>query len=241
LGGQLTIARYKMNLSQRDVAEKIGVTPQIVSQWEKNQTKPAERRLEQLAEIYETRLKAPRPASGDEFADRQEELEHRVSALHFAGKDKKQKASAGNGRNNCVVLSEIYESDLTGDIKDLRDLPELYPFHLPAHALAGVRDPAALRVVQIAQDSLVPVFHPHDWLFVDTTVNKPVLSRGYYVIALDPEGIITRQIEPVRDEQSGETRYRLFTPNAAVPEQLLSKKDVRILGRVIGRLSIKQF
>jgi transcriptional regulator with XRE-family HTH domain len=88
-GGKLALARYKKNLSQHEVAKMLGVTPQMISLWEKNQQKTPARRLEQLKKIYETSLQnawASPPADVDEFADRQEQLEHQVTLLAANGK-----------------------------------------------------------------------------------------------------------------------------------------------------------
>lgn len=54
LGEKLSIRRKAKNLTQDDVAEKLGVTPQAVSKWENDQSCPDIMLLPAIADLYET-------------------------------------------------------------------------------------------------------------------------------------------------------------------------------------------
>jgi transcriptional regulator with XRE-family HTH domain len=54
LGERLHLARRRLRLSQAQVAARVGVTPQAVSQWEHDCATPPVGRLAQLAAILET-------------------------------------------------------------------------------------------------------------------------------------------------------------------------------------------
>ena len=50
----IKMARIRAGLSQKDVAEKLGVSAGAVSQWEKGITSPTAKRLKPLSEILGT-------------------------------------------------------------------------------------------------------------------------------------------------------------------------------------------
>ena len=54
LGEKLSEKRHSKNLTQDDVSEKLGVTPQAVSKWENDASCPDISLLPQLASLYET-------------------------------------------------------------------------------------------------------------------------------------------------------------------------------------------
>lgn len=51
LGKKIAIAREKNGLNQTQLAERLGISPQSISHWEKNISVPRSRRLKELAEI----------------------------------------------------------------------------------------------------------------------------------------------------------------------------------------------
>lgn len=56
LGEKLSEKRRSKNLTQDDVAEKLGVTPQAVSKWENDASCPDISLLPQIASLYETTI-----------------------------------------------------------------------------------------------------------------------------------------------------------------------------------------
>ena len=54
LGEKLSEKRRSKNMTQDDVAEKLGVTPQAVSKWENDASCPDISLLPTLASLYET-------------------------------------------------------------------------------------------------------------------------------------------------------------------------------------------
>lgn len=56
LGNSLFNARKKSNLSQEDVAEKLGVSRQTISKWELNETLPDIRQSKELSTLYHVTL-----------------------------------------------------------------------------------------------------------------------------------------------------------------------------------------
>lgn len=56
LGDNLLKARKRMNLSQEEVAEKLGVSRQTISKWELDETLPDIRQSKKLASLYNLSL-----------------------------------------------------------------------------------------------------------------------------------------------------------------------------------------
>jgi transcriptional regulator with XRE-family HTH domain len=51
LGEKIKQKRLKLRLTQKELANKLGVTPEIISEWEKGKHKPTKRNLERLKVI----------------------------------------------------------------------------------------------------------------------------------------------------------------------------------------------
>lgn len=56
LGNKITELRKKNNLSQEDVAEKVGVTRQTISKWELEETTPDIKQAKELSKIFNVSL-----------------------------------------------------------------------------------------------------------------------------------------------------------------------------------------
>jgi len=80
VGGRLRIARRSVGLTQKQLAEALGVEPITVSRWERGVTTPSLPRLRRIAEVTETTVsdlvRAPDAASAHavELAALREEL-----------------------------------------------------------------------------------------------------------------------------------------------------------------------
>jgi len=80
VGGRLRIARRSTGLTQKQLAEALGVEPITVSRWERGVTTPSLPRLRRIAEVTETTVsdlvRAPDAASAHavELAALREEL-----------------------------------------------------------------------------------------------------------------------------------------------------------------------
>ena len=80
VGGRLRIARRSVGLTQKQLAEALGVEPITVSRWERGVTTPSLARLRRIAEVTETTVsdlvRAPDAASAHavELAALREEL-----------------------------------------------------------------------------------------------------------------------------------------------------------------------
>ncbi len=56
IGGSILEFRKKLNLSQEELADKIGVTRQTISKWELNETTPSLNQLLELAKVFNISL-----------------------------------------------------------------------------------------------------------------------------------------------------------------------------------------
>lgn len=80
MGGRLRTARRSVGLTQKQLAEQLGVEPITISRWERDVTTPSLPRLRRVAEITETTVsdlvRAPDAASAHavELAALREEL-----------------------------------------------------------------------------------------------------------------------------------------------------------------------
>jgi HTH-type transcriptional regulator, cell division transcriptional repressor len=53
IGGRITIARQRLNLTQKDVADKLGVSRPAVATWENNYVEPKRKIVITLAELLD--------------------------------------------------------------------------------------------------------------------------------------------------------------------------------------------
>ena len=66
LGNQIRINRRRMNLTQEQLAEKFGTSPQAISRWEIGATSPDIEMLPMIASFFETSIDALRGVTEEE-------------------------------------------------------------------------------------------------------------------------------------------------------------------------------
>lgn len=223
LGGRLTALRQQMNLSQREVGQTIGVRSQSISQWEQNRWRPRRDRLAALAELFETTVEIltglqPAPMRGPSVENHQPR----------------------NNVRQLVYVAEIHSDDLTGEVTDVRELPEIYQWRLPEHVIAHARRPEDIRILRLTQDSLAPSIVPGDFILIDGGAHIVIGTRGFYLLTIDNYLTILRRVEPIsgKDNDHKELQYRLTAENKEVEPRTVKADDVRILGRVIGIIRV---
>ena len=239
LGGRLTIARRDRGLTQTQVGQHVGVQPQSVSAWEKDEAEPSVERIKALADLYEMKVAdlIDHPSTLAELADKaQHQLRHDVLAQEPArrisyGSDTARLRSL---LRNLIHVGEFHLLDVEPATHSLSDLPEIYVWRLPRHVFSYTRSTAELRVTRMLSDALIPNVLPGDFLLIDCAERKILGTRGLYIVS-DGFAIMIRQIEPFGGKE-GETWYRLSSPNPEVP--LREIRDLRILGRIVGKLAM---
>lgn len=65
-GEKLQSLRQRAGMSQDALAERLQVSRQAVSRWERDETMPETDKVVALADIFDNRLSAPPPAGADE-------------------------------------------------------------------------------------------------------------------------------------------------------------------------------
>jgi phage repressor protein C with HTH and peptisase S24 domain/DNA-binding XRE family transcriptional regulator len=100
-----------------------------------------------------------------------------------------------------------------------------------AYLRAFAADPGAIRIIQVAGDSMEPDYMAGERVAVDTSHRIPS-PPGVYVL-WDGFGLVLKRVEIVPG--SGPKRVRLMSINPAYPSYEVPLADVHINGRVIGK------
>lgn len=127
-------------------------------------------------------------------------------------------AGAGGGRVNAE------HPDFVGEIALARE---------EAWALLGRRDLAALKLISVRGDSMMPTLHPRDLLFVDTRITT-FKEDGLYVLLLE-DALLVKRLQRLPGGRiavkSDNPAYETFTLEPA--------HAVRIVGQVIAALPLR--
>jgi transcriptional regulator with XRE-family HTH domain len=240
-GSRLLIARRSKNLTQTELGAKLSVTPQSVSQWEKNQARPTYDKLKALAGIlnlHVAELLADPPADPAELAVRTTQLTRKiVDVTRTSDVAVKTKSVKSLMPRTLVQIGEIHEFDLKPNMTSLSEVPEFRSWPLPPHLFAHTRSPPDVRIMRCTQDTLAPQFAIGDHVFIDGSANSIVGTRGFYIMS-DGFAVLIRQVEPVAQKDGDELSYRLSSPNPEVPAREVKATNLRILGRIIGKVTM---
>ncbi|EOD2822288.1 S24 family peptidase [Providencia stuartii] len=173
-------ARLAKDMTQAELADAVGVSPQSVQQWETS-TEPRKNRVMKIAEILGVDanwLLFGRPESENRKDVVKIELEdgsnvqerYKVEILDI-------EASAGSG---VMVLDDFIET-ITA-IEYSAD---------EAKRLFGGRPSNTIKMITVKGDSMAETFEPRDQIFVDITTNF-FDGDGIYVFVLDNQLYIKR-------------------------------------------------
>ncbi len=141
MGMRIAGARRDNGLSQEDVAERLGVTFQAVSLWERDQAFPGMEHLKQLAELLGVSVSyITEDKTGQVFTTRKNlfDWDHMTTFVKHAAKANKMV-------NTAKALPFAIDAH-KGQLRKSSDVPYIYhPLNLACHALAmGIHDDATV-------------------------------------------------------------------------------------------------
>ena len=116
LGNSLFNARKKAGLSQEEVAEKLGVSRQTSSKWERDETLPDIQQSKKLSRLYHLTL--------DELIDFDVELKEIEQAIDSISEEKQKKIDWTGlyGKKYPVLVTYQKQVDIDGYAERIREL-----------------------------------------------------------------------------------------------------------------------
>nr|DAP38488.1 MAG TPA: Repressor protein CI [Caudoviricetes sp.] len=147
------------NVSQRQLALAIGISPQSVQQWAKGQAKPSAERLQSVAEFFD--VSPSYLMFGEEFAQCQEADDDTISIPVL------------NVRGSCGINHAI--TDMVEMVKLLRVAKKWLVEKV------GVVNFKKLHIITAVGDSMSPTFSDGDFVIVDTSKTE-VIGDGIYAV-----------------------------------------------------------
>ena len=116
LGNSLFNARKKAGLSQEEVAEKLGVSRQTISEWELDETLPDIQQSKKLSRLYHLTL--------DELIDFDVELKEIEQAIDSISEEKQKKIDWTGlyGKKYPVLVTYQKQVDIDGYAERIREL-----------------------------------------------------------------------------------------------------------------------
>lgn len=162
LGSRISDYRRKNGLTQAQLAEKLDVSFQAVSSWERDEYMPDTKKLKSLAEIFDVSLSNLIDDERKQFAAKKElfDWKHMKTFVKTIAKDRQMKDTLA-----ALVFAEEAHS---GQRRKKSDIPYIYhPLNLACHCLAlGIYD-----------DEIVAACLLHD-VVEDCNVNPDELPVG---------------------------------------------------------------
>jgi transcriptional regulator with XRE-family HTH domain len=240
--GRLRLARVHTGLSQGEAAEKFGVSHRSVSQWELGETRPAEERLQAIAELYKISLEwlqgdnplaieAPPGTSGRALAAAIKEIQPAREVFISHSGDVPFNLAERN-RPDVVVLKELHIRDWTLETADLRQIPPIQEWAIPRDQLRKLKNLDDVRLVEMGRDVITkPETNSKilkgDVLIVDCSVAQPQGTHGIYFIN-DHAACLIRRIEAFHNREKNRVEWRLS--NDISDNRIVDPDDVRVLG-----------
>jgi transcriptional regulator with XRE-family HTH domain len=241
LGGRIFLARQAKELTLEDVGKACGVSPQAVGQWEKNEARPTTRRLERLAGVLEmtlSRLINEAPPSLADVAGRLEIARAQVAEITDDDGPLPMPAHVLEAwRRRLVHVGEIRARDWRPGVQDLRVLPEYSLWAVSQPLLPFDVISNNVRVIRVVSGDMAPTLAVADYAVIDAEPSPVAAARGIYFLTEDDTFLCRRIVLPLRTA-GGETIYRLAADNKDVSSRDVPAAKVRLLGRVIGRITM---
>lgn len=208
LGQRLATRRKELDLSQTDIAERLGVTPQSVQQWESDRTAPRNKRLESLASVL---MCSP-------------------EWLQFGGESSSNLGASNEPEFVGIPVYNVELSAGNGKHIDAEKAVEFYDIAVSRLAGIGTSQHNAV-VVRVRGDSMEHTLHDGDVILVDTSVKSPI-SGKIFAFAFDDELRVkrfTKRLDgswTISSDNSENPAYRDETVSGHNIQQL------RIIGQV---------
>lgn len=246
LSARITILLRKLDIDQNQLAEKLNVKPQAVSNWMRNKNKPGLSNLKKLAALAKEPLEyfsdaektLPYNKIVDSYDPDHENLSvadidnvrHNVSPGAVPEFDLRGRASYGGGhaqggtfvsKNGNKFSSELIRGEWT----------------FPEYWLRGeMRLRASLTdVIAIDGPSMSPDLEPGDRVLIDRSDRDP---RQDAIFAIrDGESVIVKHVQLIRGSQPPRITCRSSNPAYGPFELVLDEIQASIVGRVAGRIT----
>jgi transcriptional regulator with XRE-family HTH domain len=204
MGDVIKLHREKLNLTQEELGERIGVSRQAVQQWEANKTGPQRKVLPRLAEALGISPAVLNPLMGTSVQPISLPQEHHT-VPHYVLAD--------------LALLTV---DLAGQ----------FVWPAATSTVAVSEDLASTVAVTITDDLMSPDYLPGDVILIDKSV-KPQTNDDIVIFVQEGAALLRRYIERGRN-RAGRLVFDLITPNAESATITLTEGDgFTIIGTVV--------
>ena len=170
IGARIARARRDMGLRQSDVADRLGVTFQAVSLWERDEAIPDTWNLIELAKVLGVSVSSLVEQRGDHtFATRKNiyDWEHMASFVRHTARAK--------GMRNTLKALDFAKKAHEGQTRKKSDIPYIYhPLNLACHCFAMGIDDDSIIAACLLHDTIEDCGCTYDDLPVDDDVKKLV-------------------------------------------------------------------
>lgn len=231
IGARIRYARQKAGISQNRLAAKLGVSRNTVINWEQNRFRPETRMVPELCSFLSITV-SQLFGDASENSISEQELINNYRQLSTAGQniarktielilDEEIREKNRIYRENFALFELAPTKAAAGSGYDYVDLEPDYIF-----LRKNNRNVRADAVVEVSGDSMLPVYHDGDYVYVEYTSHA---YPGEDVICTTADGGIIKRIA---------ADGKLRSVNPALPYGDRSEDfNVRIIGRVLGVVS----
>ncbi len=197
LGNRIKNARSSLEMTQRQLAEILGISVQAISQWESGRTTPTGENLVRLGSVLGLDLRTP--TGTGEFVKFREPYARRNTIVPLLSR-----VAAGN-----------WSEAIANDTSSLEDLVSFQIYWTPKGAAFAL---------EIAGESMLPEFGDGDLVIVDTGVDP--LPGDYVVAAIEGEAEATfKKYRPRGSDDKGDPVIELAPLNPDYPTLTISARN----------------
>jgi phage repressor protein C with HTH and peptisase S24 domain len=204
----IRLLRKSLNLTQKGLAEKLGVTYETVQNWESGRVDVPMKRIKQIAETFGVSPDWLLTGNGEMFEE-------------YSGIGSDSESDAGIPLYDHVFASAGYGIEIFDETPPIKNITNIYE-------LFGIaaKNPD-IAIIKVAGDSMSPNFISGDYILIDKKITTIVRECVYL---LNYNG--TLMIKSVQTIKNG---YRLISFNAEYrPIELSEEDNVIVIGMVIG-------
>ena len=216
--------RKALALSQRDVAEMVGVAYQTIQRWEKGTSTPRGPHFVQLARALRTTERWLAQGTGPMKADQSMSDMGVPCEAVYAPNDPRAK-DAVRLRSHFTPIPKV-TGFLSGGPGSWELSPEVEQFYaFRTDWLKSKGQPAHMKLMQVKGDSMYPTLQNGDYVLVDESQTTPLDGR-IMAVNLSGEAVVKR----IRIELDG--RISVVSENGEVRGPC-KREEVTILGKVV--------
>ena len=235
-GNRLKNLREQRGWKQPYVAEKIGVTAQSVSQWERGKTEPTLDNYMALARLFDTTV--------DQLKSEQGQQNRSVELI-------RPSPAGGAGRPADVVPEFDLRGGATYGGVYARDAFTMERHDDSGHGLANLRaewgfpenwfagemrlSVPTTDVLAVDSPAMMPDLALGDRVIVDRSVRDPKLDAIFAI--RDGETVIIKRVQLIRGTSPPRIICKSANPDYEPFELTLDGQEAAIIGRIVGRVS----